>query len=87
LLQHSDVTDCAVVGIDDEEWGQRIASAVVLVDGSTATPESLRSFARASLRGSKTPDQILILEELPYTDTGKLLRRVVRERLAGGSQS
>jgi acyl-CoA synthetase (AMP-forming)/AMP-acid ligase II len=87
LLQHSDVTDCAVVGIEDEEWGQRIASAVVLVDGSTATAEDLRSFARAHLRGSKTPDQILILDELPYTDTGKLLRRVVRERLAHVSES
>jgi acyl-CoA synthetase (AMP-forming)/AMP-acid ligase II len=87
LLQHSDVRDCAVVGIEDEEWGQRIASAVVLVDGSTSTPEALRSFARAHLRGSKTPDQILILDELPYTDTGKLLRRVVREMLAGLSES
>jgi acyl-CoA synthetase (AMP-forming)/AMP-acid ligase II len=81
LLQHADVSDCAVVGIEDEEWGQRIASAVVLVDGSTVTAEDLRSFARAHLRGSKTPAQILILDELPYTDTGKLLRRVVRERL------
>jgi acyl-CoA synthetase (AMP-forming)/AMP-acid ligase II len=87
LLQHSDVTDCAVVGIEDEEWGQRIASAVVLVDGSTITPEALRSFARTHLRGSKTPDQILIVDELPYTDTGKLLRRVIREKLARPSEA
>ena len=81
LLQHGDVSDCAVVGIEDEEWGQRIAAAVVLVEGSEATPEVLRSFARDHLRGSKTPDQIVILDELPYTDTGKLLRRVVRDEL------
>jgi acyl-CoA synthetase (AMP-forming)/AMP-acid ligase II len=81
LLQHDDITDCAVVGIDDDEWGQRIASAVVLVEGSKATPETLRAFAREQLRGSKTPDQIVVLDELPYTDTGKLLRRVVREEL------
>jgi acyl-CoA synthetase (AMP-forming)/AMP-acid ligase II len=87
LLQHEDITDCAVVGIDDDEWGQRIASAVVLVEGSTATPETLRSFAREQLRGSKTPDQIVVLDELPYTDTGKLLRRVVREELTRAATS
>ncbi len=82
LLGHDDVADCAVVGIDDEEWGQRIAAAVVLVPGSAATPEDIRSFARGQLRGSKTPDVVVILDELPYTETGKLLRRVVRDDLS-----
>jgi acyl-CoA synthetase (AMP-forming)/AMP-acid ligase II len=82
LMGHDDVRDCAVVGVPDNEWGQRIAAAVVLVQSSPVTPEDLRSFAREKLRGSKTPDVIVVLDELPYTDTGKLLRRVVRERLA-----
>ena len=81
LLRHHAVADCAVVGLDDEEWGQRIAAAVVLVPGADAGPEELRSFARARLRGSKTPDIVEVVDELPYTDTGKLLRRTVRERL------
>jgi acyl-CoA synthetase (AMP-forming)/AMP-acid ligase II len=85
LMAHFDVRDCAVVGIPDDEWGQRIAAAVVLVEGAEVTPEELRSFARAHLRGSKTPDVIVILAELPYTDTGKLLRRVVREDLTRDS--
>jgi acyl-CoA synthetase (AMP-forming)/AMP-acid ligase II len=78
LLRHDAVADCAVVGIDDEEWGQRIAAAVVLAVGAEATPDELRSFAREQLRGSKTPDEIAIVDALPYTDTGKLLRREVR---------
>ena len=82
LLSHLDVADCAVVGIEDVEWGQRIAAAVVLVPGSAAGPEDIRAFAREQLRGSKTPDVVVLFDELPYTDTGKLLRRVVREELS-----
>ncbi len=81
LLSHDDVSDCAVVGIDDEEWGQRIGAAVVLTSDATVGIEELRSFARSNLRGSKTPEVIVVMDELPYTDTGKLLRRVVRELL------
>jgi acyl-CoA synthetase (AMP-forming)/AMP-acid ligase II len=81
LLRHDAVAECAVVGIDDEEWGQRIAAAVVLEDGATVLPEELIEFARSHLRTSKTPEMISIEESLPYTDTGKLLRRVVRDRL------
>jgi len=81
LLRHDAVADCAVVGLEDEEWGQRIAAAVILVPGADAGPEELQSFARARLRGSKTPDMVAVLDELPYTDTGKLLRRAVRELL------
>jgi acyl-CoA synthetase (AMP-forming)/AMP-acid ligase II len=82
LRAHEDVADCAVVGVDDEEWGQRIAAAVVLVPGATSGPEDIRAFARQQLRGSKTPDLVVVFDELPYTDTGKLLRRVVREELS-----
>jgi acyl-CoA synthetase (AMP-forming)/AMP-acid ligase II len=82
LLRHEGVMDCAVVGIDDDEWGHRIAAAVVLSSGPGPTTEELRSFARDLLRGSKTPDVIVIVDSLPYTDTGKLLRRTVRESLS-----
>ncbi len=85
LLAHDEVADCAVVGIDDAEWGQRIAAAVVLVPGAASAPEDIRSFAREQLRGSKTPDLVVVFAELPYTDTGKLLRRVVRDEITGSS--
>ncbi len=82
LLTHGEVADCAVVGIEDLEWGQRIAAAVVLVPGAASAPEDIRSFARERLRGSKTPDLVVVVDELPYTDTGKLLRKVVRHQLS-----
>jgi len=81
LLSHPDVADCAVVGIEDEEWGQRIAAAVVGVAGAAVDVDELKTFALASLRGAKAPELIVVVDELPYTETGKLLRRVVREDL------
>jgi acyl-CoA synthetase (AMP-forming)/AMP-acid ligase II len=78
LLRHDAVSECAVVGVADDEWGQRIAAAVVLRPGRTASPGELRSWANLHLRSAKTPDVVEIRAELPYTDTGKLLRREVR---------
>jgi acyl-CoA synthetase (AMP-forming)/AMP-acid ligase II len=82
LVCHGQVTDCAVVGVDDEEWGQRIAAAVVLAPGATVSTDDVRQFAKERLRSSKTPDLVVVLDTLPYTETGKLLRRAVREALA-----
>lgn len=75
LFDHEDVEDCAVVGVPDDEWGQRIEAAVVARPGRIVDPESLREYVRAHLRGSKTPDRIHIMDELPRTETGKLVRR------------
>jgi acyl-CoA synthetase (AMP-forming)/AMP-acid ligase II len=81
LLAHPDVVDAVVVGIPDEEWGHHIEAAVVLRAGATASGDSLREHVRSCLRGSKTPDRILIWDELPRTETGKLVRREAVARI------
>jgi acyl-CoA synthetase (AMP-forming)/AMP-acid ligase II len=86
LLRHPDVTDAVVVGVPDDEWGQRLEAAVVVRAHSTVTPEELRDDVRRQLRGSKTPDRIAFWGDLPRTVTGKLLRRDVVARLAGDQQ-
>jgi acyl-coenzyme A synthetase/AMP-(fatty) acid ligase len=58
---------------------------VVPVPGEVIDADELRAFARKQLRTSKTPDQIVVWEELPYTDTGKLLRRTVAAGLASAN--
>lgn len=85
LLSHQAVGSCAVVGLPDDEWGQRIAAAVVLRPGATADADELQAWCRVSLRSSKTPDVIVFRHELPVTDTGKLLRRVVLADLLAGA--
>lgn len=82
LHRHPQVTDVAVVGVPDEEWGEIIAAVVVAAGDLSA--DDLRDFARRQLRGSKTPDRVVFRSELPYSPTGKLLRNHLRRELAGG---
>ncbi|WP_194829861.1 class I adenylate-forming enzyme family protein [Nocardia sp. XZ_19_231] len=82
LLRHPDVLDAVVVGVPDEEWGQRIEAVVVLRAGVDSDGVRLRAAVRDTLRGSKTPDRITCWDELPRTATGKLVRRDIVAALA-----
>lgn len=77
LLAQAGVAEACVIGLPDEEWGQRIVAVVVPAGGIALDAEGLRSAVRSQLRGSKTPETIVFRDALPYTETGKLLRRVV----------
>ena len=74
LVEHPAVRDCAVVGVEDPEWGQIIV-AVVVPSGAEPAAEELREFVRGQLRGSRTPDRVVFRDELPTNATGKVLRR------------
>jgi acyl-CoA synthetase (AMP-forming)/AMP-acid ligase II len=86
LLRHPDVLDAVVVGVPDEEWGQRIEAVIVPSAGVAVDTEELRATVRATLRGSKTPDRIVCWPELPRTPTGKLVRRDVVTGLTTGNK-
>ncbi len=81
LLKHDGIRDAVVVGIPDQEWGQHLEAAVVAKPGHTVDPDDLRAYVRHHLRSSKTPDRILVWDELPRTDLGKIVRRQVVERI------
>ncbi|GAA5065262.1 class I adenylate-forming enzyme family protein [Nocardia callitridis] len=75
FVEHPDVHEVAVVGVEDAEWGQIIVAVVVPTAGTTPDPEALRTHIRNNLRGSRTPDRVVFRDHLPTTPTGKVLRR------------
>ena len=77
LCEHPSVRDAAVVGIPNEEWGEAVVAAVEVTEG--VGEEDLQQWVREHMRSSRVPEQIQFWEELPYNETGKLLRRVVKE--------
>jgi len=83
LHQHPAILDAAAVGIPSEEWGEAVALAVVLARGQRLSADEITAHIRAHLRSSRVPEVIHFTSELPYNETGKLLRRVVREWFKG----
>jgi len=84
LSTHPDVAEATVLGVDDEQYGQRLAAFVVLADGATATEDVLKQHVRDNLANYKVPRSITVLTELPRNSTGKIDRRELKA-LADGA--
>jgi fatty-acyl-CoA synthase len=79
LAAHQEVAEATVLGVDDEQYGQRLAAFVVLAEGASATPDALKAHVRTTLANYKVPRSVTILEGLPRGSTGKILRRDLQE--------
>ena len=83
LLEHPAIADAAAVGIPSIEWGEAVAVALVPREGTAALCEDdVRRIVRERLRSSRVPERILIVDALPYSEMGKLLRREIRSMFA-----
>tara|TARA_X000000950_G_scaffold188250_1_gene227629 strand:- start:59 stop:1531 length:1473 start_codon:yes stop_codon:yes gene_type:complete len=80
LIEMSDIKDVAAVAVADDEWGEAVGVVIVPAD-MTAPPEieAIKSHVKNQLRSSRVPTKVKFMEELPYNETGKLLRRVLRD--------
>ncbi|KBZ63717.1 long-chain-fatty-acid-CoA ligase FadD12 [Mycobacterium [tuberculosis] TKK-01-0051] len=87
LAAHPDVAEASVIGVDDEQYGQRLAAFVVLEPGAAldagAAPEALKQHVRENLANYKIPREITVLDELPRSSTGKILRAELQARVTG----
>ena len=78
LAAHHEVAEATVLGVDDEQYGQRLVAFVVLEPDASATPDSLKQHVRENLANYKVPREITVLDELPRGSTGKILRNELR---------
>ena len=80
LYQHAAVYEAAVVGVPDEYRGETVHAYVSLTPGGSVEPEELVAFCREEMAAYKVPRMVHILDEIPKTTSGKILRRELRAR-------
>ncbi|MFT4025495.1 MAG: long-chain fatty acid--CoA ligase, partial [Novosphingobium sp.] len=83
LLTHAAIADACACAVPSIEWGEGIGLALVAREGeSEPAHDELKDLIRGRLRSSRLPDKIVFVQELPYNEMGKLLRREVKKILA-----
>jgi acyl-CoA synthetase (AMP-forming)/AMP-acid ligase II len=80
ITSHPAVAQCAVIGVPDPDWGERVHAVVIPQPGATVTLQELREHAKARIADYKAPRSLEITETLPVSGTGKVLKRELRAK-------
>jgi acyl-CoA synthetase (AMP-forming)/AMP-acid ligase II len=81
LLAHPAIGDCAVIGLPDEKWGERVTAVVQPRPGQAVTADEVRAFVKERLGSVKAPKQVEIWPDLPRSKVGKVLKTEVKAQL------
>jgi malonyl-CoA/methylmalonyl-CoA synthetase len=79
LLEHPDISECAVIGVADETWGEAVAAAVVLIEGATLELGLLRDWCRERMSVYKIPHRLAVVDQLPRNAMGKVTKPAIRD--------
>ena len=77
LASHRDIREAAVVGVPDDEYGQRLQAFVAVRSGATLAEQDVKDFVRANLARFKVPRDVVFVDELPRNPTGKVLKKAL----------
>jgi long-chain acyl-CoA synthetase len=86
LVQHPAVGEAAVVGVPHEKWGEEVKAVVVLKEGVEAREEEILEFCKTRLAGYKRPRSVDFVDDFPKTATGKILKRVLKQKYWEGQE-
>ena len=79
LHSRTEIQERTVIGLPDQEWGERVSAFIVPKQGETIAPEDLKSFLKTRLSPFKGPKDYITVPELPKSPAGKLLKRELRK--------
>jgi long-chain acyl-CoA synthetase len=74
-----EVEECAVVGFPDREWGEKVTAFIVPRPGQTIVADDVKSFLKTKLSPFKVPKEYIVLEDIPKSPAGKILKRELRK--------
>jgi long-chain acyl-CoA synthetase len=80
------VQECAVIGLPDKEWGERVTAVLVPKPGVKIVPDDLKPLLKARLSAFKVPKQFFVVDEMPKNPAGKILKRELRKRFVPEKQ-
>ena len=84
LARHEKIEEAAAVGVDDEQFGQRLKAFVVLRGGAELSEDEIKGYVKENLANYKVPREVVFVDELPRNQTGKVLKRELLEQASEG---
>ncbi|MFC1867403.1 class I adenylate-forming enzyme family protein [Thermodesulfobacteriota bacterium] len=81
LYTHPGVSECAVIGLPDKEWGERVTACIILKQDKSIDGKELKAYMKSRLSSFKVPKEFRVMDDFPRSPAGKMLKRELREKI------
>jgi long-chain acyl-CoA synthetase len=82
LYEYPDIQECAVIGLPDKEWGERIVACIIPKKGASINKVEIKEHMKSHLSSFKVPKEFMVMADFPRSPAGKTLKRDLREKIA-----